>query len=257
MPFPEYKRVEYENNVLVGVIAQVYFPALLEIKQNIPDEFQKKVRKNFPLFEEFETTELEVNEDQNDFKHNKGKVYTFENEDKDTKIILSHEYISIVTQNYINWEQFKPNIIHALNSLCEIYEIPFYTRVGLRYKNVVRPSVFGMTKEEMNWEDYIKPALSGCFGDKDITGEVIEEYTANLTIDLQDDLSKLNVTYGLVDKFDKTEIGFLLDNDFFTTSEIKGNENAISQMDEYNRRSHDFFRWAIEPRLHEAMVPKE
>jgi uncharacterized protein (TIGR04255 family) len=257
MPFPEHDRVEYETNVLVGVMAQAYFPALLEIKQNIPEAFQIMVRKNFPLFEEFDTKELEVSEDQNDFKENKGKVYTFENEQQDTKIILSHEYISVVTQNYVNWKSFKPSIAFALNCLCESYEIPFYTRVGLRYKNVVRPSIFGLTPEEMKWEDYIVPALSGCFGDKDILGDIIEDYSANLLIDLKDNISKLNVTYGLVEKFDESETGFLLDNDFFTTSETKGNENAINQLDEYNRRSHDFFRWAIKPSLHEAMVAKK
>ena len=51
MPFPESKRVVYQQNPLVEVICQIRFPTILQIGSEEPTAFQNSVRAEYPLYE--------------------------------------------------------------------------------------------------------------------------------------------------------------------------------------------------------------
>lgn len=87
------KKVKYENCPLINVIFQLSFPTILEINEDSPTEFQKKIRNHFPKYN------LEVQHDldfdiRNDVTNTSmsnqiRRVHNFISEDQIWKISLS------------------------------------------------------------------------------------------------------------------------------------------------------------------------
>lgn len=257
MPFPEVKRTIYNKNPLVEVVCQLRFPAILKLKKQIPDSLQETINDKFPYLEEVETTVVRVNSRGSDPTRDVDRIYRFYNKDKSEHFTVCYDFIAFTSNNYQCWETFVGNAQFVFQVFCEIYGVNVFTRTGLRYKNVISPSM--LEKEKIDWVSYIKPALSGCFSDPQINKDKIKDYAGKLLIDI-DDKSQLQSNYALVESMnDPPEIGFLIDNDFFTVAgyEIEGLDNAITKLEDYKRRSHDFFRWCITDELHQELEPQE
>ena len=56
MRLKQWDRVRYTKNPLVEVVAQVRFPRILEIDDQLPSDFQRALRQDYPLLEVQEET---------------------------------------------------------------------------------------------------------------------------------------------------------------------------------------------------------
>jgi uncharacterized protein (TIGR04255 family) len=52
MPFPKSQRVIYRRNPLEQVICQLKFPIILRIENELPAEFQERIRDRYPILTE-------------------------------------------------------------------------------------------------------------------------------------------------------------------------------------------------------------
>ena len=134
------KRVKYKNCPLVEVIFQLRFPTILSINTKQPAEFQEKIRRDYPYYDEGieEQNELLLNANGKaaQVKTNQNKNYSFISIDETYKVNLTSTFIAISTRKYTQWEEFSVKVEQVVKAFQEVYEVPFYTRIGLRYRGL-------------------------------------------------------------------------------------------------------------------------
>src|SRR3990172_1974607 len=101
LPIPDSPRVIYQKPTLEEVVCQLRFPAILKIGSEEPAEFQNRIRKKFPIFEEtpqeipagippkiasFILKRLQAG--------STGKSFTFLSEDRDWVLSLTRDFLA-------------------------------------------------------------------------------------------------------------------------------------------------------------------
>jgi uncharacterized protein (TIGR04255 family) len=260
MSFPDSPRVIYEKNPLIEVICQLRFPAILRIDSELPAEFQERLRERYPIFGEIPSQDVKLNLPPDIEKiigsgspmlSFRGKTsYEFVSEDQLWKIQLTREALTIFTADYKRWEDFKEHLTIPLDALVDIYKPAFYTRIGLRYKDLIQRSELNLVNEE--WSNLLRPHIAAELS-SEIAGDIIQ--CANqLTIRLEANEGQVLVNHGLVSN-QENEICYLIDSDFSNEQRTEVS-NAFQVLDSFNRQSGRLFRWCITDRLHEAMHPQ-
>lgn len=261
MPFPPVERVFYKKNPLVEVICQVRFPSILRIDSELPSEFQERIRDKYPLFEEKKISDADfflppemTKVFQPDFpiKQNRA-AYDFYSEDKIWNVSLTREFLALSTKDYIQWADFKAHFAAPLEALKEVYKPSFFTRVGLRYKDLIVRKSLGL--ENIEWSRLLKPHIAA-----ELSSEVEKNVIQSMhdtQIQLNERDGQVRIRHGLVHvKIDATneDIGYLIDSDFF--SEQRTEVNSVNDtLDYFNRQSGRLFQWCIKEELHRAMEP--
>lgn len=260
-PFPEFSRVIYQRNPLVEVVCQLRFSPILRIDTDPPAEFQDRIRSAFPLLKERseEMLQLPVGlppQIANFFrapltKQRPEAAYDFASEDERWTIQLTHDYVALTTTAYHHWEEFKAHLESSLRALLEIYRPAFFTRVGLRYQNLVQRSKLGLGDQP--WSSLLKPQIAGLFTIPDLqVGEALS--VASIRLPQEDGL--VRIRHGLAQAVGASEECYLIDSDFFTERRTNA-EHTFRTLDYFNSQSGRLFRWCIDDRLHIAMEPKQ
>ncbi len=260
-PFPNLPRIIYRKNPLNEVLCQLRFPPILRIAAETPATFQERIRKEYPLFRERQPEVAlppgipnAVAELMKGLPKQKPSAYEFVSEDGLWKTALTRESLALTSARYIRWEEFRKRLDTPLKALLEVYSPAFFSRVGLRYQNVIRRSVLGLP-ETTTWAQLIKPHVTGILAANDVLN-VVEEMQSQTVIKLA--IGKVTVRSAIAEVTDqkKKEDCFLIDNDFFTNERTKLNDvDGILRY--FNRQSGNLFRWSIEDRLHTAMQPDD
>ena len=253
MPFPASDRVIYTRNPLTEVVCQLRFPPILTIETELPARFQEAIRDRFPLLTEAQPALPQG------FPANLAKllpagirtqrVYEFSSEEPRWKLTLSKDWIALSCTRYEHWESFREMLRPALDALLRQYRPSFFTRIGLRYVNLIQRSVVGL--KDVNWSDlirgYIAPEMS-----TPIAGELVDtDHT--LIVRLDDKGGKVRVYHGLA-QHESGEQVYLIDNDFSTEQKTEV-ADATNKLDHFHQQSGNLFRWCIADRLHNAMEP--
>lgn len=261
MPFPDSPRVIYEKNPLVEVICQLSFPAILKIDAEIPSHYQEKLRNEYPIFNEQQGASLKLDFPQelaqvfgNSLPVRSGRaIYSFISADQMWKINLTRDSLSISTRRYREWKDFKSHFEKPLNNFIEIYKPAFFSRIGLRYVDLINKSFLNLQDE--NWGSLLKPTIAGELADESIASH-ITQCVNQLTIKLDENGGIILLNHGLVNSSNKNdEHSYLIDSDFSTEQQTEAND-VISKLDYFNRYSGRLFRWCITQRLHDALLPQ-
>jgi uncharacterized protein (TIGR04255 family) len=147
MPFPAIERVIYKKNLLNEVVFQARFPRFLPIEAEPPSEFQKLVIGDYPIYEQRNVIQIILGSGQENLppaSEIQGRMHAFLSRDKVWTVILSGDIISLSTRVYIHWEDCKVRLQKALEAFFRIYRLAFFTRLGLRYQDVIRPQELGL-----------------------------------------------------------------------------------------------------------------
>lgn len=260
MPLPEYDRVIYSKNPLEEVICQVRFPPILRIDAELPAAFQDAVRDRYPLYEEKAqegvTPEIPaalgkllppgwpVGQPQ--------RAHSFASADEQWVVTLTRDALSLTTKRYERWEEFRERLDKLLRILVEHYNPPFYSRVGLRYQDVIRRSQIGL--EKVSWADLLQPHISGELSCKELRNE-IERVFRQVVIRFDEGRGQVRVQHGLAVDTDTKEECFLIDCDHFRSKRTETTD-AIEFLGYLNNQAGRLFRWCITDRLHNAMDPR-
>jgi uncharacterized protein (TIGR04255 family) len=258
MKFPESQRVIYEQNPLIEVICQLQFPPILRISQQSPVEFQDKIRDYYPILEFSNGNQLPpeisniMQQLGNSFINN--PTYVFKSEEFTWQVFLNQNSITLSTQKYKRYEEFKEKFKDIISIFEEIYKPSFYSRIGLRYRDLIVPSQLNL--EDVNWSELIPIHMASELHSPEIA-EFITGFTKNLQMSSDD--KQINLNHGLVMARDsitnKEEEAYLLDADFSTMTKISRDDNVWDTIDIFNKMARNLFRWSITDKLHKALNP--
>lgn len=263
MPFPKIARVIYAKNPLDKVICQLRFPPILKVDTEIPAGFQDRLRSEYPnLSESIEVIfDLKVGGQQRipseEFKQLSStpeiKHYEFSSENNQWKIELTRNSLALSTSAYVKWEEFRGRFKSATDMFVDIYKPLVFSRVGLRYIDIIVRSKLNLEKDD--WNTLIQPYLLGVIAVKELEDEV-RHYDSTFEIGLEDEESRARIITRIVKKADSGEPCYMIDSDFFNMGKIK-HEEVINKLDFLNVRAGRLFRWCITEKLHSSMEPKK
>jgi len=262
MPFPEVKRVIYRKNPLDQVICQLRFPPILKIDADIPAEFQDRVRKDFPNFSETSEWKMPLSPRIKEqispevltqiLQSSSGKNYEFSSEDGQWKINLTRTFIALTANKYERWEIFKEKLAIPVNALVEIYSPAYFSRIGLRYEDVIRRSVLNL--DGVSWSELLQPYILGVLGLPEI-GNSVRNFESRYEIGLSDGASVVRMITRFVEAVDNGEICYMIDSDFSNTNKTRI-DNTMNKLDYFNVRASRLIQWCITDRLHQSMEPQ-
>lgn len=258
MAFPQAERVVYQHNPLEQVICQLKFPTILRIESELPARFQDQVRQRYPIFSEQQALTGSPQLPQELLKLvgslmpvRPGRVYEFASEDGRYRLTLSKEFIALGCSEYERWEQFMDHFGAPLGALVAEYSPAFFSRIGLRYRNVIRRT--GLKLESTPWSELLKPHIAGELASP--VADYVEEASHQVVVRFENNRGKVKIQHGLLRDPETGEACYLIDNDFFTEerTEVK---NAFDILDYFHGQSGRLFQWCVKEKLHAAMEPQ-
>ncbi|MBI2918104.1 MAG: TIGR04255 family protein [Chloroflexi bacterium] len=262
MTFPESPRVVYRKNPLVEVICQLRFPTILRIGANGVAGFQDRIRREYPLYElqepsfEFPQLPKELSTIFEQLRLPKpagAATHRFLTKDSQRFISLSDSFLALREAKYTRWELFKAEMQKAELALRELYQPAFYSRIGLRYRDVISRRSLGL--DGVKWRDLLKAHLLGELGAEDVADSVVQMHTRVVLQTTDVPGGRVTITHGLVKAPETSEDCYALDADF-AVEEKEGIDGPFAILDKFNRLAGKLFRWAITETLHNAMGPE-
>ena len=259
MPFPQTPREIYRNNPLDGVIFQLRFPTILSITAGPPVQFQEEIRREYPWFTQQGPPDIpdmppEVRDIVQGFGLPQAPLtYAFETENRTRKITLAQDSVSVQESQYRQWGDFRSEMERAESILRSLYAPAFYTRVGLRYQDVLDRSLYGL--DETPWAELLNPIFLGILGSPEIAPDVVRQSQSQVALAIPDvDGGQVVLQHGIVAKEGADSPLYLIDADFSTQSRCNS-DDAFNVADKFNRWAGHLFRWAITDTLREKLDP--
>ena len=261
MLFPDSERVLYDKNPLKEVISQFRFPTILRIREGQLAGFHDMIRTDYPIYSEQEPSfavppdipkELVTMFEQMGVPP--GLVtHKFSTKDSRRFISLRDDFMALAETKYERWESFGEGIMKAEAALKKVYEPALYSRVGLRYRDIISRRSLNLT--DVRWQDLIKTHVIAELGDKNVSDAISRIQTRAIIMipDIPDGRIMLN--HGLVIPNGSDEKCYFIDADFSVESK-EGINEPFKILEKFNRLAGQLFRWAITERLHDAMEPR-
>ncbi|MBI1826974.1 MAG: TIGR04255 family protein [Planctomycetes bacterium] len=255
MPFPNSERVIYRQNPLKEVICQIQFPTILQIEASPPAVFQERVRDRYPLYEESSGLAVASTIVRGGQINQIGPRvrYVFQSNDRLWSIALTREFIALSTSSYRRWEEFRERIEFVRRQFGEVYHPSFFSRVGLRYVNLIQRSSIGI--EGRSWSELLNPRIAGELGDQTIS-DYIEHVAREVRVRLEEQGHSAMIRHGIVFAEPTNEECYIIDSDFYAETETETGI-AIDYLNRFNRHAGNLFRWCIERTLYEALEPHQ
>src|SRR5437867_4931087 len=263
MAFPESNREIYNRNPLAEVTAQLRFPSILRLEAEIPAQFQDAIRDRYPIYRrELAAGQLppDVPPSIRNLIQGMGAAagpveHLFGTQDQTAGVPVSHvalsrEALTFKTTAYTRWEEFREQLERVRAAFEQIYRPSSYTRLGLRYVDIIRRSKLEL--DDVAWGELLNGSIGGELSASEF-GQKIDSAQRQLHCELNGDNCFLTMRTGIALAEQATrgaarEKCFLIDCDFHThrPTEIG---NVASTLNTFNRASGNLFRWAIRPRL--------
>jgi uncharacterized protein (TIGR04255 family) len=242
------------------VICQFRFPAVLKISATAPADFQDAIRDDYPWYEE-QAGGPSFPKEIIDLLPSgipapvlpRQPVYQFFTEDRGRSITLGQESITISENNYQDWASFRKEIERAERVLRGIYAPSFYTRVALRYRDVLDREEYGL--REVPWEKLLNPSFIGILGDGRLSDDIYESQSRALLKIPDVDSGFVLIEHGLASGEQGGQPVYLIDSDFFTNKRCKSHD-ALQSLDRFNKWGGHLFRWATKDKLRTALRPR-
>lgn len=260
MPFPESPRVLYTPNPLAEVICQIRFPAILRIGSGDVADFQERIRKDYPLYQLQEPSfdspkfpkEVVAFFEQMIPKIPGPNIHKFSTRDSGRFISLSQGFLALSEFNYSRWESFREETIKAERALREVYTPAFYSRLGLRYRDIISRDALKLG--EVEWKDLLSQNIIGELGDAEIASEISQIRTSCVIQIPEISGGRVTLTHGLLERTNAEPERYLIDADF-AIENVEDLDETFNILDQFNRLAGRLFSWAISRTLHDAMGP--
>lgn len=262
MPFPESPRVFYKDNPLAEVICQLRFPIILRISTDQLASFQDRIRDDYPLYEPDEpmskfpqlAKEFTAFMEQLNLPKMPGEItHKFYNKDKSRHVAIAQNFLAIAESKYHDWNSFREEMTKVEQVIKELYNPSFYTRIGLRYQDIISRDKLGLNNED--WSTLLKPYIIAELGDERVSSslESIQTRSVFQIPDIQG--ARVNLNHGIIINATTDEKCYIIDADFFIEDK-EGLNEPFTILDGFNKLAGRLFRWAITDKLHEAMGPE-
>lgn len=244
--FSSEPRCIYERNQLGEVICQLRFPQILSIETELPAKFQEAIRDVFPRYA--------VRKEQPD-PNTQTNNYQFATEDRQWRVNLTSNFISLATNRYHRWEEFAAMLDKPLAAFIQLYKPACFDRVGLRYLNFF--SLKALELEGTPYRELFMPAYLGILGEEDILDQTAFRCGVDAELGIRGGCRlKLHAGPGKVkhNGIEDPEVKFLFDQDLYMAGNIPVNVSA-GALQTLHSQAYPIFRGAITDTLHNAMIP--
>jgi uncharacterized protein (TIGR04255 family) len=238
--FPQREDIRLQRAPLAEVICQVRFPPILRIASEQPTAFQERIRRWFPQLavhqgvvvhmEPWGTTPPSAKPEP--------RIFHFKSSNGDTTVSLALNFYALSTTFYTRWRDFLGLLQLVNQAACEVYDLPYATRIGLRYINHLTFKNTGVSHVTELWE-ILRPELTSL-----LTGECWDEpleMLNQLLLAGEEEDEQLMLRSG----FKKGEEPvLLLDFDCYTEGNLSL-ENLSTLCQRYHDVIYNTFRWCI------------
>jgi len=227
----------------------------LRIDAEPPVGFQERIRDVFPIYRDGATQVGAVPNEllqlvRSAMPQALRQPRAFFSADEAWIITLASESLALEAKHYTHWEDFHERFTGPLAALVDEYRPAFYTRLGLRYRNVLHRDSLGLG--DASWADLLRAEIAAELTAPEISNAV-EQAASQTLVRLREFGSKVQIRHGLTDE--QGEVCYVLDNDFYVEGQIEeANVDAVLQY--FSLQAHRLFRWSISDRLHEALGPR-
>lgn len=243
-------RFVYEDSPLKLVVAQVRFPAVLEITTQPPAAFQKRIMGVFPLLTEAAQIEFTVTPSDSPIQKSAGRIWTFTDETEQWSCTLSSDSIALQTEFYEGFELFHERFMLVYEAFLDIYAISRAQRFGLRYVNTIlgKPGW-----APADWREYINPELIG-----PLTSEVFRDVrlTSLQELRMQLDPGILQIKHGLLgDRSSGDQEEYVVDFDRFIEGRI-GAKDVPDYLLDFRATIYKLFCWSINQTYRDQLTKK-
>lgn len=187
----------YLTPIVHEVVCQLRFPTILSINATEPADFQEQIREAFPKYTARQEKAAQPN---------MPPVinHTFISEDNRWKLNLTKDFLSLSTLQYASWSEFAAQIDQPLAEFIRIYKPAHFSRVGLRYMNLVNREKLGL--DNTGWEELIAPAYLGPMMQEDVAVDDVLSANSNFTLKLSTSV-RATVKSGTIQLQQKTPQG--------------------------------------------------
>jgi len=135
----------------------------------------------------------------------------------------------------------------------ESYQPAFYSRIGLRYQDVIDKTKLGLGSEP--WISLIRAEFIGVLG-ASVIGDHVQQMRVEHLIQINEvQGGLLHLRHGLIKPSPERPEVYFIDADFFT-EQREATQHVATVLDTFNRFSGYLFRWVITERLAAALVPQ-
>jgi len=154
---PRADAARFSKNLIRLAVCELRFPTLFELEAERPLEFNKAVRKEYPLHD------LVKNVNVNPGSLAQSNAHSFRSKKGGWTVTLRAAALSLETSSYDSFAQFEKRLGFVLKAAEGTIDSDFFTRVGLRYINAV-PFAPSEVKQWVN-PALVSPLGEGTFGD--------------------------------------------------------------------------------------------
>jgi uncharacterized protein (TIGR04255 family) len=260
MAFPEAPREIYEKNPIEEVICQLRFPTILKIDAEPPAAFQESVRAAYPFYVHRPPLNLPTGLPAElastiaaQLPWGTGaSAHEFTSKDEKWILALTRDFLALTCRQYDRWENFKDHLCESLHALTNLYAPAFFTRIGLRYRDLIRRSSSDL--QNVTWSELLQDRIAGVLSSPQVSDDV-ERSAQQFQIRLPEDRGRLLANHGTVFDDSTKELCYVIDADFFQDKQTEP-PDALECLDFLHHDARLFFRWCIKDRLHVAMRPR-
>ena len=240
LSFPVVEDVHLNNAPVREVICQVRFPTILRIAREEPVELQERIRGQFPLLEAERRVVIETEGMKPGGRAEfPPSIFRFRNREKTRMLSLAPEFYALSFTDYEHWEGFAGWLSHAASAVHEVYAIPYSTRIGLRYINMIDQR-FGDFPDFDAVLDLLRTELTVMLRTEVIPSPELAMHR----IEAVANGDQFTFRYGLIHEDTPPEPRFVLDFDHYAEGEL-GLDDLLSRCDRYHRQIYHAFRWCI------------
>lgn len=262
MPLAAVDRVIYGKNPLDNVICQARFPTILRIDAEVPSAFQQRLLPDYVNLTQRQEFVVDVQTGQgpsgpaaNEIRRATAPIamnYEFATEDSRWSVNLTRNFISLSTTEYVRWEEFRRRFEAVLHVFVDVYRPVHFTRIGLRYVDVIVRSQLGL--DSVDWDELVTVPLLGVLGSDDVR-HAVKQFHTRFVMEMGEGQGLVRVTAETVESAESREICFMIDSDYYSLKRRKS-EELLPEIEYFHSRAFELFRWCITDRLHDAMRPE-
>jgi uncharacterized protein (TIGR04255 family) len=223
--FPQYPDIPLRQAPLREVICQVRFSPIFRIATELPSDLQDRIRAWFPNAGVAEESDPHL--------------YKFLSKDAGWSFRVGPEAFTLSTLRYTVWKEFGDYLTTTQEGMQQVYRIPEYKRVGLRYVNMFTLANTGC-KSLAELSEILRPELT-----LSLQTHVVADASEAATYLLLDEAGgKLAMRTGASSSAEDGGPATFLDLDFYVEGPLS-TDGLTERCEEYHDAIYRAFRWAL------------
>lgn len=264
LQLPAQPRIVFEHTPLALAICQIRFPAMLNVTNPATvAAFQAVIEDDYPMATPVAqfgvAVSLQAGQLAGMQSQQPAVVWRFSDTNDDWTLVLGTDFVSLETRDYESFEDFLERLGRILDALTSAVQPRFYTRIGLRYINELRPG-------HQDWATVVRHELLGPMVIPELADRHLR-WAQQILLEGPNG-EKLHIQQGVIPsgttvqpRSNEEEPGeepfYLLDLDAYQEFSRPLPKMSTSGIAEHVRAAHEtiseFFRWAITESFAESL----